>query len=313
MARPSGSLLRLALPSKGMEDATLAFLRSCGLAVDRSNPRQYRATIRALDGAEVLFQRAGDIFSKVDEGSADLGITGFDIVSEHRYEDDSVLILYPELGFGQCSLVLAVPDAWIDVENVADLAEISADFRAKGRDLRVGTKYVNLTRQFLYDHGVDFFTLVESSGALEAAPALGYADVICDLTSSGVTLRENRLKPVSGGTILSSQACLIGNRDALRTDPGKLRQTKVLLEMVEAVLRAREYFSLTANIRGDSAEAVARLASAHGDVTGLQGPTISRVYPKHGEGEAWFAVTVVVQLPLLLSAVEALRRPERRT
>src|SRR5215211_1467820 len=148
MSRAHNSSLRLALPSKGMEESTLTFLRSCGLPVDRSNPRQYRATIRALDGAEVLFQRAGDIFSKVDEGSADLGITGFDIVSEHRYEDDSVLILHPELGFGQCALVLAVPDGWIDVESVADLAEISADVRARGRDLRVATKYVNLSRQF---------------------------------------------------------------------------------------------------------------------------------------------------------------------
>src|SRR5579884_1439022 len=208
----SGQRLRLALPSKGMEEETLAFLHACGLAVDRPNPRQYRAIIRSLPGVEVLFQRAADIYAKVSEGTVDLGITGYDVVREHQEEDDPVVLLQPELGFGRCALVLAVPDGWIDVESVTDLAEVAAALRARGRELRVATKYPNLTRQFLYDHGINFFTLVESTGAMEAAPALGYADIICDISSSGVTLRENRLKPITGGTLLTSQACLIGNR-----------------------------------------------------------------------------------------------------
>jgi ATP phosphoribosyltransferase len=103
--------LRLALPSKGMEEATLGFLAACGMAVDRSNPRQYRAALRAPAGVTVLFQRAADIFAKVDEGSVDLGITGYDIVREHEREDDDVEVLYRELGYGRCALVLAVPTA----------------------------------------------------------------------------------------------------------------------------------------------------------------------------------------------------------
>src|SRR5262245_1830873 len=116
-----------------MEEETLAFLRTCGLAVDRSNPRQYRASIKGLDGVDVLFQRAADIFSKVDDGSVDLGITGFDVLREHRHEDDQVLLLVPQLGYGRCELVVAVPDGWIDVESVADLAEVAADLRERGR------------------------------------------------------------------------------------------------------------------------------------------------------------------------------------
>ncbi len=304
----SGQRLRLALPSKGMEEETLAFLHACGLAVDRPNPRQYRAIIRSLPGVEVLFQRAVYIYAKVSEGTVDLGITGYDVVREHQEEDDPVVLLQPELGFGRCALVLAVPDGWIDVESVTDLAEVAAALRARGRELRVATKYPNLTRQFLYDHGINFFTLVESTGAMEAAPALGYADIICDISSSGVTLRENRLKPITGGTLLTSQACLIGNRASLRADPDKLRLTRTLLEFIEATLRAREYFSLTANIKGESAEAVARLVTAHGDVAGLRGPTVARVFPKLAEAEPWFAVTVVVQASVLLKAVETLRR-----
>jgi ATP phosphoribosyltransferase len=291
-----------------MEAETLEFLAAAGLAVNRSNPRQYRARVKSLPGTEVLFQRAADIFAKVAEGSVDLGVTGYDIVREHQREDDETIIVHPELGYGQCSLVLAVPDSWIDVTSMADLAEVSWDKRASGSELRIATKYVNLTREFLYDHGITYFQLVESSGALEAAPALNYADVISDLMTSGITLRENRLKTVAGGTVLQSQACLIGNRRLLRQDARKLQVCRGLLELIEAYLRSREYLSLTANIRGDSAEAVARQINAHPEIAGLSGPTVAPVYPKAGEAAEWFEVTVIVQHDLLLRAVDMLRR-----
>jgi ATP phosphoribosyltransferase len=300
--------LRVALPSKGMEEATLDFLSACGLKVNRTNPRQYRATIPSLPGTQVLFQRANDIFAKVDEGSVDLGVTGYDIVREHQYEDDDVVVLLNGLGYGQCALVVAVPEGWIDTTSMVDLAQISADLRSRGRELRVATKYPNLTRQFLYDNGINYFRLVESSGALEAAPQLGYADLIVDLTSSGVTLRENRLKTVLGGQIISSQACLIGNRRALQASPQKLETTRAILELIEAHLRSRDFYSITANIRADAPEAVARRVTAHAAVAGLRGPTVARVYPKMGGDEGWYAVTVVVDSKLLISAVDALRK-----
>jgi ATP phosphoribosyltransferase len=304
----SAPTLRIALPSKGMEEQTLDFLALCGMKVSRPNPRQYRATIPALSGVEVLFQRATDVFAKVAEGSVDVGITGYDIVREHQHEDDGVLMLEKSLGYAGCALVLAVPEGWIDVSSVTDVAEISAEFRRRGRDLRVATKYPNLTRQFLFDNGINYFTIEESTGALEAAPALNAADVIVDLVSSGVTLRENRLKRVSGGTIVESEACLIGNRTALRVSPEKLEIVRQVLELIEAQMRSREYFSLTGNIRGDSPEAVARRVTSHTEVAGLRGPTISKVYPKLGGEEGWFAATVVVQSKLLLQAIDALRR-----
>jgi len=298
----------MAVPSKGMEDETLAFLSSCGLSVDRSNPRQYRARMRSLPNVEVTFQRAADIFAKVDEGSVDLGITGYDVVAEYRREDDPVQVLLPELGYGRCSLVLATPESWIDVTSVHDLSEIAATTHAAGRELRVATKYPNLARQFLYDHGINYFSLTESSGALEAAPTLGYADLIADITSSGVTLRENRLKTVAGGTILESEACLIGNRAVLSANPAKLECTRLILESMESSLRARPFLSVTANVQGGTPEAVAHRIIAQGDL-GLQGPTIARVHPKTADDDSdWYAVTVIVSRDRLQDAVDALRR-----
>jgi ATP phosphoribosyltransferase len=305
------STLRIALPSKGWEDDTLRFLGHCGLRVDRSNPRQYRARMRGLPTgqAEVVFQRATDIFEEVNAGTVDLGITGYDIVAEHRSEEDQIVVVHGELGFRRCALVVAVPEGWVDVTSVSDLAEVAVELRSAGREMRVATKYPNLTRQFLYDRGMTYFELVEVSGAIEAAPALETADIICDITSSGVTLRENRLKAIAGGVVVESQACLIGNRRELQSDTERLEATRALLELTEAYLRSRQHVSITANIPGESAEAVARRVLASGGVAaGLRGPTIARVFPKDASDGEWFALTVVVSEDVLLPSVEALRR-----
>jgi ATP phosphoribosyltransferase len=303
------SMLRLGLPTKDWEDEVLRFLtHHCGLKIDRSNPRQYRARMTGLPTgpAEVVFQRAADIFDEVNTGSVDLGITGYDIVAEHRAEEDDVVVIHQELGFRGCALVIAVPEGWVDVTSVSDLAEVAAELRAASRQLRVATKYSNLTRQFLFDRGITYFDLVEVSGAIEAAPALETADIICDLTSSGVTLRENRLKTIAGGTVIESQACLIGNRRTLVSDPERLEATRGLLELMEAYLRSRRRVSITANIRGESPEAVARQVLASGASLGLRGPTIARVFPKDDD-ETWFALTIVVSEDTLLPTVQALR------
>ena len=117
--------------------------------------------------------------------------------------------------------MLAVPEGWIDVSSVADLAEISAELRAARARAARRDQVPEPDPPVPFDHGINYFTLVESSGALEAAPRSSYADIIVDIVSSGVTLRENRLKRVAGGTIVESQACLIGNRAALADSAGE--------------------------------------------------------------------------------------------
>src|ERR1700694_519416 len=124
--------IRLALPGKGtLEAATLAFLAECGLKVNRNNPRQYLAHMNSMPGVEVVFQRAADIATLVQDGDAALGITGYDILAEHRGQsddeageddyDDDIIMLERDLGFGTCRLVVAVPETLIDVTTCADL------------------------------------------------------------------------------------------------------------------------------------------------------------------------------------------------
>src|SRR5690554_6274698 len=108
--------LRAGLASKGgYEEATNRFLSGAGLGVWRPNPRQYVGRISSVDGAEVLFQRPEDIVHKVADGSLDLGITGYDLVAEHSIDNPGVHVVIADLGFRRCELVMAVPDAWLDI------------------------------------------------------------------------------------------------------------------------------------------------------------------------------------------------------
>ncbi len=118
------------------------------------------------------------------------------------------------LGFGHADVVVAVPEVWYDVDTMADLGDVAADFRTRhGRRLAIATKYWRLTQQhFSGSHGIQLYRIVESLGATEGAPAAGQADIIVDITSTGSTLRANHLKVLSDGVILRSEACLVRAR-----------------------------------------------------------------------------------------------------
>ncbi len=304
------SVLRLGLPSKGrIEEVTLRFFDEAGLPVSRPNPRQYVGRISGRPEVGVVFQRAADIVAKVDDGSLDVGVTGYDQVCEYRYDDDHLIVLMEDLGYSRCEIVVAVPEAWLDITTMADLADLAVEFKASGRELRIATDYPNLARAFLYRHGVNYFVLTGAQGALEAAPAMGYADLVVDLTETGTTLRDNRLKLLAGGSLLRSQACLIGNRRSLAASPEKRQSLRAIMELIEARLRVRDFRRVTANMRGDSPEALAQSLIAQLETAGAQGPTIARVYPKHAPlTETWFAVTIIVRADHLLAAVDHLRR-----
>ncbi len=293
--------IRLSLPSKGrLGQAALDFLAAAGLRVDKPNPRQYIARIPALPDLSVLFQRAGDIVVSVRDGSVDFGITGLDLVAEKRGENGQVLVLHEALGFGHSTLTLAVPEDW-PVHSLDDLRAHAAHL---GRPLRVATKFPNLTGAFLSRHAIPH-RLIAAEGTLETAPAIGYADLISDLVSSGQTLRDNRLRPLPDGAIQPTQAVLIANREALRQRPEVLSMARRLLEYIEAHLRAQENLLVIANMRGESPEAIAQHMFTRPTIGGLQGPTISPVYVR--EGGPWYAVSIVVRRDQLPAAIADLR------
>ncbi len=301
--------LRVGLASKGgYEEATSRFLSGTGLGVWRPNPRQYVGRISSVEGAEVLFQRPEDIVHKVADGSLDLGISGYDLVAEHAVDDPAVHVVIPDLGFRRCELVLAVPDAWLDIAGINDLADLAIKFKRQGRTLRIATKFTNLVSDYLYRHGVNYFELITAHGALEAAPSLGYADVIADLSETGVTLRDNHLRVIEGGVVLKAQACLIGNVTTIGESPNRLEQARKIIELCEAKLAARRFRIVTANVSGESQDAVADHIIGNLDVAGERGPTVSPVFPKDPRAGNWFSVSVIVPEDRMLAAVDHLRQ-----
>ncbi|WKZ37874.1 MAG: ATP phosphoribosyltransferase [Anaerolineales bacterium] len=296
--------IRLSLPSKGrLQDNALGFLSAAGLPVFKPNPRQYQAEVPALPELGVLFQRPADIVVSVRQGSVDFGITGMDVLEEKRGGNGDVIVLHNALGFGHCSLMLAVPEAWRHVTDVSSLEKFGATL---GRPLRVATKFPVLTERFLNQHRIAHM-LIYAEGTLETAPAIGYADIISDLVSSGQTLKDNRLRALSDGVIQESQAVLIANRRTLQTHPAALEMARRLLEYIEAHLRAKENLLVIANMRGESPEAIAQNLFTQTTVGGLQGPTISPIVTRESN-QGWYSITIVVRSDHLPQAIGELRR-----
>ncbi|MCP4418256.1 MAG: ATP phosphoribosyltransferase [Chloroflexi bacterium] len=302
--------IRLALPSKGaLHKDAFEFLEACGLKIFRPNPRQYEATIPSLPQVTVMFQRPGDIVTGVRQGSIDFGITGLDILAEKAYgRSQTILILHDELGFGPCTLNLAVPED-NPAQTMANLAQWAESLSADGRSLRVATKFPKVTQAFLTEHGVTAVKLTTVEGTLEIAPKIGFADVIADLVSSGITMRDNHLRPIEDGLILSSQACLIANRESVKTRTDVLTVARHLLEYIEAHLRAKNSFLVTTNVRGESPKDIAGKMLNQPHLRGLRGPTIAPIVAHQQIDNApnWFAVNIVVQKPTLFQAITELR------
>jgi len=189
-----------------------------------------------------------------------LGVTGEDLVRETIADADRRVLLIDNLGFGSANVVVAVPQAWIDVRTMADLDDVTTGFRAQhNRRMRVATKYINLTRAFFASHGVVDYRIVESAGATEGAPAVGTAEMIVDITTTGATLAANGLKVLDDGVILRSQANLVASKDADWS--AEARETaRVILDHIAARARASKYREVRTRFKECDA---ALLAEAH--------------------------------------------------
>ena len=206
------NLISIGLPSKGrLKQGSINFLEKNNLKLtSNGGERNYFAKIENYPNVEIIYLHAKEIIQRLGDGTLDLGISGLDLLTESPINLQKKINVKQKLNFGMANLVIAIPDDWIDVQTVADLEEVSFDFRdKKNTRLRVATKYPNLTNSFFVSKGVTQYKIVSSLGATETYPFIGSSEIITDITSSGKTLKDNNLRMLKDGLILKSQACLL--------------------------------------------------------------------------------------------------------
>ena len=212
--------ITLAVPSKGrLEELTRDWFAQNGMTITRpGGARSYLGAIEGMPQVTVRFFPASEIARELIRGTIDIGVTGRDLIHETSEHGPNAVSFSKPLGFGHADVVVAVPESWIDVTHMHDLADVASDFRSRhGRWMRIATKYITITRQHFAKVGIAEYRTVESLGATEAAPASGVADIVVDITTTGSTLAANGLRVLEDGVMLQSQACLIVSRTAERS------------------------------------------------------------------------------------------------
>jgi len=269
--------LIIGVPSKGrLQENAHAFFKRAGISlVQPRGGRDYRGTIPEIEGAEVAYLSASEIAGSLSQGTIHFGVTGEDLVRETMPDADARVLLIDGLGFGYANVVVAVPQAWIDVRSMQDLDDVATAFHGKrGKRMRVATKYLNLTRGFFAKHGIADYRIVESAGATEGAPATGTAELIVDITTTGSTLAANGLKIIDDGVILKSQANLVASLSA-PWGRQELAAARALLDRIAAERVARTTREVRTRFRAADAELVAEASGRFGALAPLGGPTSS--------------------------------------
>ena len=226
--------LKLGIPSKGrLMEKTVDWFARHGIVLRRSgSDREYAGAVDGIDGVELVLLSAGEVPRELAAGHLHLGVTGSDLVQDKLANWDGRVSSLQPLGFGGADLVIAVPAAWVDVDTLDDLDAVAAAFRAEhGHRLRIATKYHRLVREFLREHGVADYQLVDSQGATEGTVKNETAEAIADITSTGETLRANHLKVLVDGLVHRSEATLFKSRQAVWTD-----DTRATLQALKARL-----------------------------------------------------------------------------
>ncbi|MDO9411312.1 MAG: ATP phosphoribosyltransferase [Pseudolabrys sp.] len=285
--------LVLAVPAKGrlQENAEAFFARSGLSLVKPRGARDYRGAVVGLDNVEVAYLSASEITQQLAAGTVHMGVTGEDLVREYMPDADNRVILLEGLGFGSATVIVAVPQAWIDVRTMADIDDVATAFRhTHGRRMRVATKYINLTRNFFGKHGVIDYRIVESAGATEGAPASGSAELIVDITTTGATLSANGLKIVEDGIILRSQANLVAARGA-NWDASTRETARVILDRIAAQARAKAFREVRARFAACDAKLVDSAKAKFGVATPFGGPTSSGMLTLHCPPDQVYALT----------------------
>ena len=209
--------VKLGVPSKGrLMEKTFDWFAKRDIGLKRTgSEREYAGAVEGIGGLELVLLSAGEIPRELAAGRIHLGVTGSDLVREKLGAWEGKVREIEPLGFGHADLVLAVPRAWVDVTTLDDLDAVAARFRSHhGFRLRIATKYHRQVREYLREHGVADYQIVDSQGATEGTVKNETAEAIADITSTGDTLRANHLKVLAGGPVHRSQATLFKSRKA---------------------------------------------------------------------------------------------------
>ena len=234
-----GSLI---LPFEG---TAILILEKAGLGlIDKNNRKLISKTF--YDNIEIMFARASDIPEFVNDGVADMGITGVDLINENEVDVSELL----DLKFGQTKLVLAAPEE-SNINSVDDITD----------DMKVATEFPVLTKKYLEEKGLDL-KIVKLSGSTEAAPFIGLADLITDLTSTGTTLKMNHLEIID--VILESSIKLIANNESLNE---KRELIEAVSTSIKGVLDADRKKLIMMNVKNDDLDKVKLVMPSMGGLT----------------------------------------------
>ena len=215
----SKKLINIGCVAKGrlkIQSEQLLKKRKLKVFFDRGE-RELIGKIKGRPDISVSFMHAREILEQLSIGNLDIGISGLDLLKESDINIQKNIKLEKKLNFGFATLVLACRNEFIDLFTTLDLDEVAEDYKKKNKSLlKIGTKYPNLTREFLYSRGVTNFTIVKSLGSTELMCAMNNAQLISDITSSGDTLKQNNLRILNDGEILKSQACIFSSKKNLK-------------------------------------------------------------------------------------------------
>lgn len=269
--------VRIALPSKGrISGPAVNLLEKAGIGLtDNSNRKLFSNTFDPE--ISVMFTRAADIPEYVEDGAADIGITGYDLIQEKQANVEYL----EDLKFGLTRLVIAAPEE-SGFNTVEDLKNIKT----------VATEFPVLTTQYLKENNIDA-KILSLSGATEVAPLIGVADVIADLTSTGTTLKMNHLRELD--TIIESSVRLIANKKSYEN---KYEKIDAIRTGILGVLHAEGKKLIMANVHKKDLERVKKV------MPGMGGPTVSEVYGS----DSVVAVHSVISETEVFSTINKLRK-----
>ncbi len=273
-------MIRIAIPNKGrLYEPTISIFKDAGLPISGGAESRKLFAKTTDPDIHILFARAADIPEYVQDGAADVGITGMDLITERGANVEALL----DLKFGRANLVLAVPED-SDFEKAQDL---------EGK--KVATEFPEITRRYFEKLGVNV-NIIKVSGACEMTPHVGIADAIVDISSSGTTLLINHLKAID--MAFSSTVYLIANKESLRTKE-KILDIKTAFE---SVLNAKKKRYLMMNVPESSLQAVKEV------LPGMSGPTVMKVESSKFSEESILAVHAVVDADLIFTIVNRLKK-----